>query len=119
MASVKGRRQLVGFWWVLAFMLGAAAGALSSNLVGMPYTAWWIVGFCGSAALVVGLVEWFGQGRQPGPAPHYDPLAATAAGQIEPAAAEDLARKGIRASRATPCDQRAQNGGSALLKQPF
>lgn len=66
MASGKGRRQLVGFWWVLAFMLGAAAGALSSNLVGMPYTAWWIVGFCGSAALVVGIVEWFGQGRQAG-----------------------------------------------------
>jgi hypothetical protein len=65
-ATGKGRRQLVGFWWVLAFMLGAAAGALSSNLIGMPYTAWWIIGFCGSAVLVVGIAEWFGQGRQSG-----------------------------------------------------
>jgi len=69
MASGKGRRQLVGFWWVLAFMLGAAAGSLSSNLIGISYTAWWVVGFCGSAAVVVGMVEWFGQGHRSGSRP--------------------------------------------------
>jgi hypothetical protein len=63
MAGGNGRRQLVGFWWVLAFMLGAAAGALSANLVGLSYTVWWIVGFCGSAAVVVWMAEWFGQSR--------------------------------------------------------
>jgi hypothetical protein len=63
MARGKGRRQLVGFWWVLAFMLGSIAGALSSNLIGISYTAWWIVGFCGSAAVVVALAELFGESR--------------------------------------------------------
>lgn len=69
MASGKGRQQLVGFWWVLAFMLGAAAGALSSSLIGISYTVWWVVGFCGSAALVVGIAEWFGQNRRTGSGP--------------------------------------------------
>jgi hypothetical protein len=69
MASGKGRRQLVGFWWVLAFMLGAAAGALSSNLIGISYTAWWVVGFCGSAAVVVGIAEWFGHNHRAGSGP--------------------------------------------------
>ncbi len=69
MASGKGRQQLVGFWWVLAFMLGATAGALSSNLIGMSYTVWWVVGFCGSAAAVVGIAEWFGQNRRTGSGP--------------------------------------------------
>ncbi len=69
MAGGKGRQQLVGFWWVLAFMLGAAAGALSSSLIGISYTAWWVVGFCGSAAVVVGIAEWLGQNRRAGSSP--------------------------------------------------
>ena len=98
MARGKGRRQLVGFWWVLAFMLGSIAGAVSANLIGISYTTWWIVGFCGSAAVVVALAELFGESRdtRPGPRARWRPTAKTKLVQPVQRSSQEKAARGRR-----------------------
>jgi hypothetical protein len=45
MAGDKGSRRFVRDWWVLvAFMLGAALGALASNAIGVNLTLWVVIG---------------------------------------------------------------------------
>jgi hypothetical protein len=63
MAGDKGSRRFVRFWWVLAFTLGAIAGAGSLMLAGLQYTAWWIVGVCGTLMAVTAIFESYGDGH--------------------------------------------------------
>jgi hypothetical protein len=63
MAGDGGSRRFVRFWWVLAFILGASAGAFSVTLIGIPYTAWGLVGFGVPIATAIGFLEWFGERR--------------------------------------------------------
>ncbi len=45
MAGDKGSRRFVRDWWVLvAFMLGAALGALAGNVIGVYLTLWVVIG---------------------------------------------------------------------------
>src|ERR1700726_214566 len=67
MAGDDGSRRFVRFWWVLAFIVGASAGAFSVTLIGIPYTAWGLVGFGVPIATAVGVLEWFGERRLLGP----------------------------------------------------
>jgi len=55
----KGSRRLFKFWWVLAFTLGAAGGALSSEFLHAQNT-FWIVLFLGAVAGAVAIFEHFG-----------------------------------------------------------
>jgi hypothetical protein len=72
MAGDGGTRRFVKLWWVLAFMAGASAGALSVTFLGMTDTAWGLAGFGLPAAGVIAALEWFGQVRpRPGAAHGY------------------------------------------------
>jgi len=62
MARDKGSRRLVKFWWVLAFTLGTAGGALSSEFLHSQNT-FWIVLFLGAIAGAVAIFEQFGDPR--------------------------------------------------------
>ncbi|MGH7841819.1 MAG: hypothetical protein ACRETH_00260 [Steroidobacteraceae bacterium] len=57
MSGDKRSQGLVKFWWVLAAMLGAAAGAAAEAIGGATETAWGIVGIGLSLALAVGYLE--------------------------------------------------------------
>jgi len=57
MAGDKRSHGLVKFWWVLAAMLGAAAGAGAESLCGPANTLAAIVGIGLSLALAVGYLE--------------------------------------------------------------
>src|SRR2546426_310728 len=61
MAGDGGTRRFVKLWWVLAFMAGVSAGALSVTFLGMTDTAWGLAGFGLPAAGVIAALEWFGQ----------------------------------------------------------
>jgi hypothetical protein len=63
MAGDKGSRRFVRLWWVLAFTIGAVAGAASITLAGLQYTAWWIVGVCGTLMVVTAIFERYGDSK--------------------------------------------------------
>ncbi len=62
MARDKGSRRLYKFWWVLAFTLGTAAGALSLNFLHAENTLW-ITLFLAAIAGAVAIFEQFGVPR--------------------------------------------------------
>jgi hypothetical protein len=62
MARDKGFRRLDKFWWVLAFTLGTAAGALSLNFLRAENTFWAIL-FLAAIAGAVAIFEQFGDRR--------------------------------------------------------
>jgi hypothetical protein len=62
MARDKGSRRLFKFWWVLAFTLGTAGGALSSEFLHAQNT-FWIVLFLGAISGAVAIFEQFGDSR--------------------------------------------------------
>ena len=59
MARDKGFRRLSKFWWVLAFTLGTAGGALSLDFLHAENTLW-IVLFLAAIAGAVAIFEQFG-----------------------------------------------------------
>jgi hypothetical protein len=63
MAGDKRSRRFVKFRWVFAFMLGGAAGAVSTNLVGFPETIWGVIGLGIPVAAGAAMLEWFGDRR--------------------------------------------------------
>jgi hypothetical protein len=63
MAGEKGSRRFVKLWWVLAFTIGAVAGATSIALAGLQYTVWWIVGVCGTLMAVTAIFERYGDSK--------------------------------------------------------
>ncbi|HKV54890.1 MAG TPA: hypothetical protein VJN94_09620 [Candidatus Binataceae bacterium] len=60
MAGDYSSRRFVKFWWVLAFLAGAALGAFSITVVGVSDTVWGLVGFGVPIAGMVAALEWFG-----------------------------------------------------------
>jgi hypothetical protein len=67
MAGDKRSRRFVKSWWIIAFILGAASGAFSADLVGLPETIWGVIGLCVPIAAGVAMLEWFGDRRLPWP----------------------------------------------------
>src|SRR5579863_6766151 len=65
MARDKGSRRLTKFWWVLAFTLGTAGGALSFEFLHAQNT-FWIVLFLGAVAGAVAIFEQFGDPQSRG-----------------------------------------------------
>ena len=65
MARDKSPRHLDKFWWVLAFTLGTAVGALSLNFLHGQFT-FWITVFLGAIAAAVAIFEQFGDARSRG-----------------------------------------------------
>lgn len=63
MSGGKSSPRLVRFWWVLAAMLGAAAGAAAVVALGLTTTLWAIVGVGLPLAGMVGYLEWSDAGR--------------------------------------------------------
>jgi hypothetical protein len=59
MARDKGSRRLAKFWWVLAFTLGTAGGALSLEFLHAENTLWFIL-FLSAIAGAVAIFEQFG-----------------------------------------------------------
>jgi hypothetical protein len=68
MSGGKGSQQLTVFWWVLAAMLGAGAGATAAATQGLPSTIWAIARVGLPILVVVGVLEWTavhpGQGKR-------------------------------------------------------
>jgi hypothetical protein len=62
MARDKVSRHLSKFWWVLAFTLGSAGGALSSEFLHAQNT-FWIILFLGAVSGAVAIFEQFGESR--------------------------------------------------------
>ena len=58
MSGGKGSRRLVKFWWVLAAMVGADAGATAAAMQGFPSTLWAIAGVGIPILAVIGVLEW-------------------------------------------------------------
>ncbi len=56
MARDKGSRRLSKFWWVLAFTLGTAGGALSSEFLHAQNT-FWVILFLGAVTGAVAIFE--------------------------------------------------------------
>jgi len=62
MARDKGSRPLLKFWCVLAFTVGAAAGALSLEFL-QPQSTVWLIVFLGAISAAVAIFEQFGDPR--------------------------------------------------------
>ena len=58
MSGGRGSRRLVKFWWVLAAMVGAGAGAAAAATQGLTNTIWAIAGGGIPVLLVVAVLEW-------------------------------------------------------------
>ena len=67
MSGGKYTRQFVKFWWVLAFVAGAVAGASSAHILGLAQTLWWTIGGGAAIAAAAGILEWFEDRRWLGP----------------------------------------------------
>jgi hypothetical protein len=68
MAGDGDSRRFVKLWWVLAFLAGIPAGALSVTFFGISGTVWGLAGFGIPVAGVIAALEWFGQKRHFRPA---------------------------------------------------
>lgn len=62
MARDTGSRRLLKFWCVLAFTIGAAAGALSLEFL-QPQSTVWLIVFLGAITGAVAIFEQFGEPR--------------------------------------------------------
>jgi hypothetical protein len=62
MARETGSGRPYKFWWVLAFTLGTAGGALASQLLHAQNTVW-IILFLGAVTGAVAIFEQFGDSR--------------------------------------------------------
>ena len=58
MSGDKGSRGLVKFWWVLAAIVGAGAGAAAATTQGLSSTIWAIAGVGIPILAIVGVLEW-------------------------------------------------------------
>jgi hypothetical protein len=58
MSGDKGSRRLVKFWWVLASITGAGAGAAAAATQGLSNTIWAIGGVGLPLLAIVGILEW-------------------------------------------------------------
>jgi hypothetical protein len=71
MAAGSGSRRFVRFWWVIAFLVGVAVGAVCVTFAGIPDTIWAVLGFGVPVAAVIGALEWFGDSRVSLPRPAH------------------------------------------------
>lgn len=98
MAAGNRSRRFVRFWWIIAFLAGVVAGAVCVTLAGIPDTVWVITGFGIPVAAVVGVLEWFGEGRAARPRrPHGRwrmPLRKAPQRQKPPRGAKPSSRRG-------------------------
>jgi hypothetical protein len=58
MSVGKGSQRLTKFWWVLAAMIGAVAGATAAATQGLTNTIWAIAGVGIPILVVIGVLEW-------------------------------------------------------------
>src|ERR1700736_6131575 len=66
MIGDKGSARLVKFWWVLASMIGATAGAISVSCFGISNTIWGIAGVGLPIGAAIGYIEWCADRRPAG-----------------------------------------------------
>ena len=57
MSGENGSQNLVKFWWVLALMIGAIAGAVAAVWLGITCTIWGILGIGLPLSLMMAVLE--------------------------------------------------------------